>query len=152
MCTSLKNRKFSYIISIITKIIKLGSSHCGTTETYLTRIHDDVGLNPGLAQWVRVLALPWAVMLGCRCSSDPVLPWLWCRPAAVSLIQSLPWELPYALKSPPPKKNHKIDIDKIALYNLQTLFRFCNLLPLLKCQLWGGKIQDDALHIVCVYI
>ena len=39
------------------------SSHCGSAEVNPTRIHEDVGLIPGLAQWVR----------------DPVLLWLWCR-------------------------------------------------------------------------
>ena len=33
---------------------------------------------------------------GRRCSSDPVLLWLWCRPAAVAPIRPLAWELPYA--------------------------------------------------------
>ena len=46
----------------------------------LTSIHEGVDLSPGLAQWVR----------------NPVLLWLWCRPAAVALIQSLAWEIPYA--------------------------------------------------------
>ena len=35
--------------------------------------------------------------VGRRCSSDPVLLWLWCRPAAVSPIHPLAWELPCAL-------------------------------------------------------
>ena len=32
----------------------------------------------------------------CRHGSDPALVWLWCSPAAVALIRSLGWELPYA--------------------------------------------------------
>ena len=34
--------------------------------------------------------------VGRRHGSDPVLPWLWCRPAAVAPIQPLAWDLPYA--------------------------------------------------------
>ena len=33
----------------------------------------------------------------CRCSSDPVLPWLWHWPAAAVPIEPLAWELPYAV-------------------------------------------------------
>ena len=49
--------------------------------------------------------------IGCRCSSDPKLLWLWCRPAAVVLIQSLTWEFPHAagvaLKSKKSNNNKK---------------------------------------------
>ena len=31
--------------------------------------------------------------VGCICSSDPALLWLWCRPEAVALA----WEPPYAV-------------------------------------------------------
>ena len=34
------------------------SSHCGTVVTNPTRNHEVVGLIPGLAQWVKNLALP----------------------------------------------------------------------------------------------
>ena len=33
------------------------SSHCGSVVMNLTSIHGDVGLIPGLAQWVKDLAL-----------------------------------------------------------------------------------------------
>ena len=34
--------------------------------------------------------------VGHRRGLDPVLLWLWYRPAAAALIQPLVWELPYA--------------------------------------------------------
>ena len=34
------------------KLFNLGVSCCGTVEMILTGIHEDVGLIPGLAQWV----------------------------------------------------------------------------------------------------
>ena len=55
------------------KVFHFGSSHCGSAETNLTSIHEASGSIPGLAQWVKVLALIW----------------LWHRPAAPSLGTSM---------------------------------------------------------------
>ena len=35
--------------------------------------------------------------VGCRHCSDPVLLWLWCRPAATAPIGPLAWKPPYAM-------------------------------------------------------
>ena len=35
--------------------------------------------------------------VGCSCSWDPALLWLWCRPAATAPIRPLAWEPPYAV-------------------------------------------------------
>jgi len=49
--------------------------------------------------------------VGCRCRSDPVLLWLWCRLVATALIRPLAWEPPYvtgaALEKEKKKKKKK---------------------------------------------
>ena len=47
---------------LLEEIKDLGSSHCGSVVTNLTSIYEDAGLIPGLAQWVKDLALPWAAV------------------------------------------------------------------------------------------
>ena len=45
--------------------------------------------------------------VGYRRSSDPMLQWLWHRPAATALIRPLAWELPYATGTAPKSKKKK---------------------------------------------
>ena len=45
--------------------------------------------------------------VGHRCSSDMVLLWLWYKLAAAALIQSLAWELPYAVGVAPQRQKKK---------------------------------------------
>ena len=63
--------------------------------TNQTRNHEVAGSVPALAQWVNV-----SCGVGCRRGLDPVLLWLWRRPAATAPIPPLAWESPYAREQP----------------------------------------------------
>ena len=52
----------------------------------LTSNHKDAGSIPGLIQWVKGSSIAVNYDKGHRCSLDPLLLWLWCRPAAMVLI------------------------------------------------------------------
>ena len=73
-----------------------------------TGIHEDAGLIPDLAQWVKGCSVAMSSGAGHRCGLNPAWLWLWSRSAAAALIQPLAWVLSCAtsaaLKIPKKKK------------------------------------------------
>ena len=70
-----------YTVNTISSRGTSRSSCHGSVVMNPTSIHEDASSIPGLSQ----------------CVTDSALLWLWCRPAAVALIQPLAWEHPYAM-------------------------------------------------------
>ena len=75
-----------------------------------TRNHEVACSIPDLAQWVEVAV---SCGVGCRRGLDPLLLWLWRRPAATALIRPLAWEPPYAIGSALEKAKKDKKIKKI---------------------------------------
>ena len=61
-----------------------------------TSTHEGTGLIPGLAQCVKTSGVAVSCGVGCRGSSDLVLPWLWCRQAGAAPVQPPALERSYA--------------------------------------------------------
>ena len=65
------------------------------------------GSVPGLDQVGEGSDLAAGCDVGCRCSLDPMSPWLGPRPESTALIHSLAWELPYATGTALRRKKEK---------------------------------------------
>ena len=103
----------------------------------LTSIHEDASLIPGPPQQVKNPVLPWAVVqvgIGHRCVPDPLLLWLWSRPAATAPITpSLGTSICHG-NSPKKTKNkqqqQKPQLFLKVLYNCLFLFFFVRATPM----------------------
>ena len=81
--------------------------------------------------------------VGHRCGSDRTLLWLWCRWAAVSLIQLVAWELPYAVGAALKSKKRKRKKEMLAGLDCRncvflTLYPWCPV----HCLVGGGRSAD----------
>ena len=63
-------------------------SRRGIAETNPTGNHEVVGSIPGLAPWVKGSGVAVSCGVSRRRGLDPMLLWLWCRPAATALMGS----------------------------------------------------------------
>ena len=77
------------------------------TPTAAAQVPVEVQFWPQPAQWIKGSGVALSCGVGHRRGSDPVLLWLWCRPAAVALILPLAWKFPYAVGMDLPKKGQK---------------------------------------------
>ena len=59
--------------------------------------------------------------VGHRCSSDLMLLWVWCRPAALVLSRSLAWEPPYAAGTALKSKTKQNKTETTSTWRLNTM-------------------------------
>ena len=87
--------------------------------------------------------------IGYRCSSDLVLPWLWCRPVAAVLIQLLAWKFPYATGTVI-KRNKKgfKKRKKDKVFSFQPFNSFFFFFPAIPTVAFGSSQARDENHAI----
>ena len=80
--------------------------------------------------------------IGRRCSSDPMLLWLWCRRAATAPIRPLAWEPPYATAAALKRqKGKKKNVLNGWISDLKIYITILNILFYLKTHIWSTICQ-----------
>ena len=93
--------------------------------------------------------------MGCRCSSDLALLWLWHRPVATALIRPPAWELPYAMGMALKRQNKQTKKKIFINYTSQILetlslesdsdstpYWFCELWTMVSTVKWGDNLKS----------
>ena len=88
------------------------SSRRGAAERNPTRNHEAAGFDPWPRSVGQGSGVVMSCVVGCRHGSDPVLLWLWCRPAATALIGPVAWEPPYAAGTALKRQKDKTTTEK----------------------------------------
>ena len=101
--------------------------------------------------WVSSVAASCGI--SCRCGSDPVLLWLWCRSAAAAPTHPLGRELPYAasaaLKEEKKKRNqNKVTMCRSQLHYLLALWFLSSCITSLYFSFLIFKIVQNRYHLI----
>jgi len=90
--------------------------------------------------------------VGHRCGSDPMLLWLWYRPAAVATVQPLVWGLPYAAGAAPKRQKSNNNYTPTFKYSISHLASALLLFFLKEDVHWFSHLENVFNTLFCKYI